>query len=236
MIRQELLSALDAFVSWPPGKNQLLQGNFQNPELTKLLLTLILSGKGKCPKIISRLVHSTAQDLTYSSSMGRKRTKKYVELSVCIKQITGSVDAARWLNHFDHSISYDEINALRAKLAEEQVNNQTNMSLVPTHIQPSVFVTFFFDNFDHNMESIYNATLHRTNGIIIQQLDKQQVEAPGNISRIVSTERRRSFKPVYHELQPYIKEKKKKYPIAIKQVETNINQLDGMLFRQEDPL
>ena len=86
------------------------------------------------------------------------------------------------------------------------------------------------------MESIYNATLHRTNGIIIQQLDKQQVEAPGNISRIVSTERRRSFKPVYHELQPYIKEKKRKYPIAIKQVETNINQLDGMLFRQEDPL
>ena len=72
------------------------------------------------------------------------------------------------------------------------------------------------------MESIYNTTLHGTNGIIIQQLDKQQVEATGNNSTIVSTERR-SFKPIYHELQPYIKEKERKNPIPIKQVDTNIN-------------
>ena len=105
--------------------------------------------------------------------MGRKRTKKYVELSVCIKRKTGSVDTVRWLNCFGLSITYDEINALETKLAEEQVNNQTDTSLVPNHIQPSVFVTFCFDNCDHNMESIYNATLYRTNDIIIQQLDKQ---------------------------------------------------------------
>ena len=81
--------------------------------------------------------------------MGRKRTKKHVELVLCIKRITGSVDAVRWLNRFGHSSSYDEINVLETKLAEEQVNNQTNMSLVPTHIQPIVFVTFCFDNCDH---------------------------------------------------------------------------------------
>ena len=50
MIRQELLSAPDVFVSWPPGQNQLLQENFQTPELTKLLLTLILSEKGNVLK------------------------------------------------------------------------------------------------------------------------------------------------------------------------------------------
>ena len=44
MIRQELLSRPDVFVLWPPRENQLLQGNFQTPELTKLLLTSILSG------------------------------------------------------------------------------------------------------------------------------------------------------------------------------------------------
>ena len=141
--------------------------------------------------------------------MGRKRTKKYVELSVCIKRKTGSVDTVRWLNCFGLSITYDEINALETKLAEEQVNNQTDTSLVPNHIQPSVFVTFCFDNCDHNMESIYNATLYRTNDIIIQQLDKQQAEATGTNSTIVSTERR-SFEDIYHELQPYIKQKKGK--------------------------
>ena len=120
--------------------------------------------------------------------------------------MTGSRDAVPSLNRFGHSISNDKIHALETKLSEEQVNNQTNTSLVPTHIQPSVFVTFCYDNCDHNVESIYNATLHGTNSIIPRQLDKQQVEATGNNSTIASTERR-SFKPIYHELEPYIKEK-----------------------------
>ena len=172
-MRPELHCAPDVLASWP-------SGSFQSPELTKLLLTSILSGKGKCPKRIIRLVHSIAQDLTWNSNMERKRTKK-----------------ACWA-WSERSISYDELNALETKLAEEQVNNQTNTSLVPTLIQPSVFVTFYFDNCDHNMESIYNATLHGTLGIIIKQLGKQKVEATGNNSAIVSTERRRSFKPIYH--------------------------------------
>ena len=133
MIRPELLCAPDVLASRSSGENQLLQGNFQSPELTKLLLTSILSGKGKCTKRICRLVHCIAQDLTHNSSMKRKRTKKHVELGLSIKPITGSVDA-RWFNRFRHSISYDEINALETKLAEEQVNNQINTSLVPTLI------------------------------------------------------------------------------------------------------
>ena len=125
---------------------------------------------------------------------------------------------------------------MEAKVVEEQVNNQTNTSLVPTHIHPSIFVTFCLDNCDHNMESIYDITLHGTNNIIRQQLDKQQVEATGNNSTIISNERRRSFQPIYQELQPYIKEKERKNPIPIKQVDTKINQMDGMLSRQEDLL
>ena len=112
------------------------------------------------------------------------------------------------------SIYYDKINALETKVAEDQVNNQANTSLVPTHIQPSVFVTFCFDNCDQNVESIYNTTLHGANGIIVQQLDKQQVEATRNSCTIVNVEIRRSFKPIYHELHPYYirisREKKEK--------------------------
>ena len=77
------------------------------------------------------------------------------------------------------------------------------------------------------MESMYNATLHGKNGVIVQQLDKQQIEVTRNSSTIVSTERRKSFKPIYQELQSYIKEKERKNPIPIKQVDTNIKQLDG---------
>ena len=38
------------------------------------------------------------------------------------------------------------------------------------------------------MESIYNATSHGINGIITQQLDKQQVEATGNNSTMEEEE------------------------------------------------
>ena len=75
MIRQERLSASDAFVSWHPGENQLRQGNFQNPQFTNLLLTSVLSGKGNCTKRISHLVHFIAQDLT-ELQYGKKKNKK----------------------------------------------------------------------------------------------------------------------------------------------------------------
>ena len=203
--------------------------------MTNLLLKSILSGKGKSTKRISRLVHSITQALT-CNSWEEKEQKSMLSLVCDIKRIKGSVDAVRWLNRVSHSISYDKINALETKLAEEQVNNQTNTSLAPTNIQPSIFVTFCYDNCDHNMESIYNAALHATNGIIIQQLDKQQVEATGKDSKIVSNERRRSFKSIYHELQPCIKEKEGKNPMPIRQVGTNINQLDRDAFQTRRPL
>ena len=47
MIRQVLLCARNVYVPWPLGENQLFQGNFQTTELTNLLLTSILYGKGK---------------------------------------------------------------------------------------------------------------------------------------------------------------------------------------------
>ena len=86
MMRQELLSAPDVFVSWPPGENQLLQGNFQGPELTKLLLTSVLSGKRKCTKRISRLVHSIAQDL--QPQYGKKNVKKVTSVTYQIALVS----------------------------------------------------------------------------------------------------------------------------------------------------
>ena len=134
------------------------------------------------------------------------------------------------MNHFGHSISYNELNALETKLAKEQVNYQTNTFLLTSS---QAYLIFSFDNCVHDMESMYNATLHGKNGVIVQQLDKQQIEVTRNSSTIVSTERRKSFKPIYQELQSYIKEKERKNPIPIKQVDTNIKQLDGSLSRQE---
>lgn len=128
LIRQELLNTPGVISTWPSFDNQLLQGNFKTLALTKPILTSVLSGTVKCTKGISHLINSTAQDLTYNPSMGSKRTKKHVELGLCMKRMTGSIDAILWLNRFGHSISYDEIDTLETKLAEDQASSQSNTS------------------------------------------------------------------------------------------------------------
>ena len=157
----------------------------------------------------------------------KKRTKEHAEIGLCIKR---PCRCCCWLNYFGHSISYNELNELEAKLAKEQVNYQTNTFLLTSS---QAYLVFCFDNSVHDMESMYNATSHGKNSITVQQLDKRQIELTRNCSTIVSTERRKSFKPIYQELQSYIKEKERKNPIPVKQVDTNIKQLDGTLSRQE---
>ena len=70
-----------------------------------------------------------------------------------------------WTHH-----SYDEINSIETKFTEDQANRREPRKFVPNNIQLiQPFVTFVYDNCDHNIEPIYNVTLHGTNGIIIQK-------------------------------------------------------------------
>ena len=101
--------------------------------------------------------------------MGRKKVNKHVQLAMAIKRKTGSVSVIRWLNRYGHSISYDELNAVETKLAEDQIHDDNFRKYLPNNIQKHTFVTFVYANCDHNTESIYNSTLHATNGIIIQR-------------------------------------------------------------------
>ena len=115
----------------------------------------------------SRFANSIAQDLLYSASNGRKKVPKRVQLGLSVKWKTGSVSVIRWLNRYGHCISYDEINATETILAEEQVHMQTTRRYVPNNIQPGLPITFVYDTCDHDAESIYNVTVHGTNGIVI---------------------------------------------------------------------
>ena len=140
-----------------------------------------------------------------------------MQLGICVKRKSGSVDLILWLNRLGHTVSHDEINSIETKLAEDQAN-----------IQPSVFVTFVYDNCDHNIESIYKVTLHGTKGITIQKC-LQTTNNDINTNPPVKNVRRRSFKSVPNELQPYIKTKARLNPVAIPIVGTGVNQLNGFL-------
>lgn len=226
IIRKELLESEGDFSSWPPTECQLSSGSSLDLPLTKLLVSSILS-KTKSARN-DRLTSSIVQDLLYNTTKGKVRTKKHVQLGVSIKRKTASVAVLRWLNRFGHSISYDEVNAIETKIARNQCKNIRKY--VPNNIQPSTFVTFVYDNCDHNAESIYNVTMHATNGIVIQRTN-------GNVAPSLSTvspTKRRSFKPVYKELAPYITKGKRKCPEPLPNIETGINNMDGLLSSLED--
>ena len=137
IIRKELLDYFEIYSEWsPPTEKELLKNRFETPSYTETLLLDILSNNFSKTERNTRLVNSIAQDLLYNASNDRKRVPKHVQLGLSVKRITGSVSVIRWLNRYGHCISYDEINATEAKLAEEQVHMQTARRYVPNNIQP----------------------------------------------------------------------------------------------------
>ena len=201
----------------------------------------ILSSNFSKTERSSKLVNSIAQDLLYNASNGRKRVPKHVQLGLSVKRKTGSVNVIRWLNHYGHCISYDEINATETKLAEEQVHMQTARRYVPNNIQPGLPVTFVYDNCDYNAGSIYNVTVHGTNGIAIQMknnnnnINSKNQNIPSTRSTTnTQSIKRRSFKPVLQEVQPFIKPKQRPNPKPIQNVNNDINLLDGWISKCED--
>ena len=79
------------------------------------------------------------------------------------------------LNIFGHCISYDEINNAETSFAELQIHNQANQSFVPNNVQPSCFVTFVYDNCEHNPETLFGFALHCKNGITIHLPSKNRL-------------------------------------------------------------
>ena len=69
------------------------------------------------------------------------------------------------------------------------------------------------------------------NGIIIQRTSAA-TNQPTLIA--VTPTKRRSFQPVYRELEPYIKKGKRKHPDRLPNIETSVNNLDGLLSSIED--
>ena len=79
-----------------------------------------------------------------------------------------------FLNRLDHSISYDEGNLIETSIANEQMKNKICKLFVPNNILPSIFVTYVFDNCDHNPETLSGMVMHCTNGIMIQRSAQYQ--------------------------------------------------------------
>ena len=118
--------------------------------------------------------------IMYNVTRGKFKTAKHTQLGVFVKRKTGSRVLIDCLNRLGHTISYHEVNLQETGFSEKQVEHQLVREYVPPAVQPSTFLTFVYDNCDHKPETLTGATMHCTNGIIIQRKSRngQPDEAP----------------------------------------------------------
>ena len=133
-----------------------------------------------------------------------------------------------------HSISYDEVNAVETSFAEDHIHNQLLHSYVPNNVQPSVFVTFVYDNCDHNPETLSGVSMHCTNGIIIQKVIIGGMPHTANTISIGSSSKRRSFTAVTSKLMPYHRPVHRLVPSTHSDIERDLNALDELLSKKVD--
>ena len=204
IIRDEIKDFKGPFSSWPPPSNEFLPENIEIPPLLYTLLRELLTTRTE-NKRISRLVKSIGQDILCNSSNGRIKTMKQLQLGVFTKRKTGTKLLIECLNKLGHSVSYYEVNRFETFTVENESKNACLQNYVPNNVQPSSFVTFVYDNCDHNPETINGEVMHCTNGIIIQRTPKQ-----ANHISICSTkpmQKQQSFKPIAKNITHFIQPK-----------------------------
>ena len=237
MTRTQIEHSGSPFTSWPPHPDEIRTGNVEIPTLLGLFLKGLFTKQSPVSEKVNRLIKSIGQDIIYSSTHGKIKTIKHVQLGILTKRKTGSKFLINSLNRLGHSISYDEINNVETSFAELQSQQQNHRSFVPNNIQPSTFLTFVFDNCDHNPESLTGISMHCTNGIIIQKptVTAQIVDHATPI-RIDKSKRpkRRSFTPLISEIQPYYQPSTKANPTIIDSIERNTNKFNELLSMKAD--
>ena len=236
MFRTQIEESMETFKKWPPHPDEILSENVSIPNLLHIFLKSLLSKNFPVSQRVERLSKSIGQDIIYNQSNGKIKTVKHVQLGIITKKRTGSRFLIDSLNRLGHSISYDEVSNIETYFAELQANNQSHRSFVPNNIQPSTFITFVFDNCDHNPETLSGISMHCTNGIIIQKpVSTNEPPRPDSVqSNDTIRPRRRSFIPIVNETQNYYPPPKRVNPGSLRSIDIDTNLIHGVISKKAD--
>ena len=160
LLRDEISTRGGTYDAWPPTSDELLNAEFIVPKFLDQFLRTLFSKNKAASFRVDRLVRFFAQDLVFSTSCGKTKTQTHTELALVLQRKTGSKQIVSLLNKLGHCISSDEVNMVETTVAEEQLYQKMSSSYVPDSVQPSFFVTFVYDNCDHNPETLSGVTMH----------------------------------------------------------------------------
>ena len=124
-------------------------------------------------KSVHRHILSVAQDLIFISSKGAEQPPKHIGLAMTVRHMTGSKEIVRILNHYGHSISYDELEQLDTAIANEIIQkHETDGIVLSNNIRPGRFIHFAADSSDLNEETLDGKhTTHATTLVMYQEQD-----------------------------------------------------------------
>ena len=111
----------------------------------------------------------------------------------------------------------------------------SHQSFVPNNIQPFTFITFVYDNCNHNPETISGISIHCTNGIIIQAPGLPRETSSSEIICEASTRSRKiSFRALTNNDKLVHRQPKKLNPKNALYVETNTELIHQVDSKKED--
>lgn len=143
-------------------------------------------------------------------------TLKHATMGLGLHSLTGQKLPLVVLSRLGHSINYDricEIETAQAELAQHFQSMSLNLPLCPANSESQVTTTFWWDNFDRNIETASGAgSIHNTPGIVFQEESSGTVTRDNNVS--IPKSKRRSLKLQEDEQVPVSTIKPKTDPPA----------------------
>ena len=184
---------------------------------------------------MKRLIDSIDQDIMFNATSGKVKTVKHIQVGMFSKRETGSKEIVTCMNRLGHSLCYSELLELETNIAEKE-SSTNSQDYIPNKIEKENFVTYVYDNCDHNPETLSGISMHCTSGIMIQC--PRNVEENGTcfvINQIPMEKTiRGSFTAVDTSIAPYKKPAKRPSPELINGIFLENNLLSEVISKSND--
>ena len=211
ILREDVTNVINeaSTLPWPPTIESLKSDDRNPPATLALFYNHLLSAANShhaASSTTERYVTSFSQDVMHAVSHGDFVALKHATMGLGLHSLTGQKLPLVVLSRLGHSINYDricEIETAQAELAQHFQSMSLYSPVMPIDAESKVTTTFWWDNFDRNIETASGAgSIHNTPGIVFQEQSKSTITRDTNVSIPKSKRRSITTQEEYHHSTP----------------------------------
>ena len=184
---------------WLPKIESLRKDDRNASDILKLFYENLLSPASVhhgTSLIAERLIDYFSQDIMYTVSKGEFLTLKHASVGLGLHSLTGQKLPLQVFSRLWHSMTYDqicEVETAQAELVQHLKSLFLPLPICPIDEESKVLTTFWWDNFDRNIETASGAgSIHNTPGIMFQEESACTFNRNENVS--IPKSKRRSIR------------------------------------------